>query len=49
LPHQQHDDIVDSVTQALNYLRAPREAGILVYYRQEAEVALRLRFGVSQS
>ncbi len=33
----QFDDSVDSVTQALNFLRAPREPGIFAWYRQERE------------
>jgi predicted phage terminase large subunit-like protein len=38
-PSAQHDDITDSVTQALNYLRAPREPGILAWYRVEPQAA----------
>ena len=38
-PNGQFDDSVDSVTQALNYLRAPREPGIFGYYRELAEAA----------
>jgi predicted phage terminase large subunit-like protein len=33
------DDQVDSTTQALNYLRAPREAGIFAWYKEQAELA----------
>jgi predicted phage terminase large subunit-like protein len=38
-PNGQFDDCVDSVTQALNFLRASREPGIFAWYRQEAEAA----------
>jgi predicted phage terminase large subunit-like protein len=38
-PNGQFDDICDSITQALNYLRKPREPGIFAYYRPEAEAA----------
>ena len=37
-PSAQHD-ITDNVTQALNYLRKPREPGIFAYYRAEADAA----------
>jgi predicted phage terminase large subunit-like protein len=38
-PHGQFDDICDSITQALNFLRAPREPGIFAWYRQEVVAA----------
>jgi predicted phage terminase large subunit-like protein len=38
-PNGQFDDCVDSVTQALNFLRASREPGISAWYRQEREAA----------
>jgi predicted phage terminase large subunit-like protein len=36
-PNGQHDDCVDSVTQALNYLRVPRQPhhGLMQWYEQE--------------
>jgi predicted phage terminase large subunit-like protein len=37
-PNAPFDDTVDSVTQALNYMREPREPGIIGWYRQEAEM-----------
>jgi predicted phage terminase large subunit-like protein len=39
--HGQFDDICDSITQALNFLRAPREPGIFAWYRQEVVAAAR--------
>jgi hypothetical protein len=38
-PAGAHDDAVDSTTQALNYLRVPREPGIFTWMRQELEAA----------
>jgi predicted phage terminase large subunit-like protein len=37
-PNGQYDDICDSTTQALNFLRAPREPGIFAWYRPEVEI-----------
>jgi predicted phage terminase large subunit-like protein len=36
-PNAPFDDTVDSVTQALNYMREPREPGIIAWMRQEVE------------
>jgi predicted phage terminase large subunit-like protein len=33
-PSTRHDDIVDSVTMALNFLRVPREPAILAWYKE---------------
>jgi predicted phage terminase large subunit-like protein len=36
-PSSQFDDITDSVTQALNFLRVPRESGFFAWVREQAE------------
>lgn len=38
-PNAAFDDCVDSVTQALNFLRVPREPGIFAWYRNGLEAA----------